>query len=178
VALVGLPNAGKSTLIRRISASRARVADYPFTTLVPNLGVVRHRDRTFTVADIPGLIEGAHDGAGLGLRFLRHVERCRVLVHLVGVDLEPPPAEAYAVIRRELELFDPELARRPEIVVLNKADLLGDQSVRAGEVLCEAIGRPVRVLSGVSGAGVTALLDDLLPFVNTRANSDGWQPPL
>jgi GTP-binding protein len=126
VGLLGFPNVGKSSLISRISAARPKVADYPFTTLVPHLGMVRlSSDRSFVVADIPGLIKGASHGAGLGHKFLRHLERTRALVHLVEVSAEPgrTPLRDYLAIRKELQLYDPELAARPEIVVLNKLDL-------------------------------------------------------
>jgi GTP-binding protein len=132
VGLVGFPNAGKSTLLRRISAARPRVASYPFTTLVPSLGVVERDDRRIVVADIPGLIEGASEGAGLGHQFLRHVERTRVLIHLL--DLEAMLMEGrdlladYDAIRRELDRYRPELLERREIVVLSKADLIHDEA--------------------------------------------------
>jgi GTP-binding protein len=124
VGLLGYPNAGKSTLISRMSAARPRIADYPFTTLVPHLGVVRVGYENYVVADIPGLIEGAADGAGLGHRFLRHLSRTRALLHLVSVspDEDEPPATRYANIRRELRRYDPRLLSRPEIVVLTKTD--------------------------------------------------------
>jgi GTP-binding protein len=125
VGLLGFPNVGKSSLISRISAAKPKVADYPFTTLVPHLGMVRLGERSFVVADVPGLIKGASQGAGLGHKFLRHLERTRVLVHLLEVSLEPgrTPLRDYLAIRKELALYDPELAARPEIVVLNKLDL-------------------------------------------------------
>jgi GTP-binding protein len=163
VGLVGLPNAGKSTLLRRISAAKPRVADYPFTTLFPHLGVVAFDERRFVVADIPGLIEGASDGVGLGDRFLRHVERTRLLVHLLdGAALLDPSrdlAAEYEVIRRELAAYDAALAERRELVFLNKVDLLADRAP------CEALakelaGKGCQVLlgSGVTGEGVAALV--------------------
>ncbi|WP_018982926.1 Obg family GTPase CgtA [Salinimonas chungwhensis] len=132
VGLLGMPNAGKSTFIRSVSAAKPKVADYPFTTLVPNLGVVRqHAQRSFVIADIPGLIEGAADGAGLGIRFLKHLERCRVLLHLV--DLMPvdgsDPAENVRTIIGELEKYSPKLAEKPRWLVFNKVDLLLDDEV-------------------------------------------------
>src|SRR5262249_6032667 len=126
VGIVGFPNVGKSTLISVVSKARPKVADYPFTTLVPNLGVVaRGEERSFVLADIPGIIEGAAEGAGLGHRFLKHIERTRVLLHLVSVDPAAgrEPLHDYDVLLRELERFDPELAKRPMIVALSKLDL-------------------------------------------------------
>src|SRR5262249_38406022 len=127
VGLLGYPNTGKSTFISRISRARPKVADYPFTTLVPNLGVVQYKDGlSFVVADIPGLIEGASEGVGLGLQFLRHVERCRVLVHLLdlsAVDEGRDPLHDYAVLNAELAKHSEALAQRPQVVVANKLDL-------------------------------------------------------
>jgi len=131
VGLVGFPNAGKSTLISRISAARPKIADYPFTTLTPNLGVVRlSGDRSFAVADVPGLIEGAHRGQGLGHQFLRHLERTKVLVHLVDISslTDRDPVSDLDTVRKELELFHPELAAKPQIVAANKIDALDDES--------------------------------------------------
>ena len=166
VGIVGYPNAGKSTLISRISRARPKIADYPFTTLIPNLGVVSWRgERSFVVADIPGLIEGAHEGAGLGHQFLRHVERCRVLVHLVeGANPEPgraPKADLEA-IDRELALYSPELAKKPQIVAVTKIDV--PEAREAGEKLAKLLGRrkkPVKVhlVSAVTGEGLPELLD-------------------
>jgi len=130
VGIIGLPNAGKSTLISVISAARPKIADYPFTTLVPNLGVVKAGDREpFVVADIPGLIAGAHTGAGLGIHFLRHIERTRMLVHLIDASTIDPekPLEAYAAINTELSSYSPDLARKPQIIALNKLDLPGTE---------------------------------------------------
>ena len=130
VGIIGLPNAGKSTLISVISAARPKIADYPFTTLVPNLGVVKAGDREpFVVADIPGLIAGAHTGAGLGIRFLRHIERTRMLVHLIDASAIDPekPLEAYDAINTELSSYSPDLARKPQIIALNKLDLPGTE---------------------------------------------------
>jgi GTP-binding protein len=163
VGLVGFPNAGKSTLISRISAARPKIADYPFTTLTPNLGVVSlSDDRSFVVADVPGLIEGAHRGQGLGHQFLRHLERTKVLVHLVDVSGASgrDPVEDMDVIRRELELFAPALAAKPQIVAANKIDALDDPDrIRAVEQRAAALDLPFFRISGVTGAGVPELLE-------------------
>ncbi len=163
VGLVGLPNAGKSTLLRRISAARPRVAAYPFTTLVPSLGVAEVGERRFVVADLPGLIEGASEGAGLGDRFLRHAERTRVLVHCVDVGavvLEGRDAEAdYETIQRELVAYDPQLLGRTEIIALTKIDLVGDRSELDGlEARLRSRGRLVVRVSSATGEGIPALL--------------------
>ena len=159
VGLLGFPNAGKSTLISRISAARPKIADYPFTTLVPNLGVVDMGEgHSFVVADLPGLIEGAADGAGLGHRFLRHLDRCRVLVHLVAADDEGDPLERMRIIEDELEQYDPELATRTRIVVLSKIDLLSPEEIEERLATFRAEGIDALALSAVSGAGVKPLL--------------------
>jgi GTP-binding protein len=166
VGIVGYPNAGKSTLISRISRARPKIADYPFTTLVPNLGVAAWRDgKSFVVADIPGLIEGAHDGAGLGHQFLRHVERCRVLVHLVeGANPAPgrSPRADFEAINRELALHSPELAKKPQVVAVTKVDV--PEARAAGEKFAKLLGRrkkpiEVHLVSAVTGEGLDALLD-------------------
>ncbi len=162
VGLVGLPNAGKSTLLRRLSAARPRVAAYPFTTLTPSLGVVEVGERRFVVADIPGLIEGASRGVGLGDRFLRHVERTRVLVHLLdagtGLLEERDLLADYEAIRTELGAYDASLAERRELVVLNKIDLIPDRSrLDELEAALRARGRPVLRISGATGEGIDEL---------------------
>jgi GTP-binding protein len=166
--LVGLPNAGKSTLLSRLSRAQPEIADYPFTTKHPNLGLVTvGGERAFVMADLPGLIEGAHSGIGLGHEFLRHVERTRVLVHLV----EPFPAdgsdprENYRVIRRELELHGPDLAAKPEVVALSKSELTGSDEVRRR--LEEAVGRPVLAISAVTGAGLADLVRAVVEVLQT-----------
>jgi GTP-binding protein len=163
VGLVGYPNAGKSTLISRISAARPKIADYPFTTLTPNLGVVSlSDDRSFVVADVPGLIEGAHRGQGLGHQFLRHLERTKVLLHLVDVSSGSgrDPVADMDVIRRELELFAPELAAKPQLVCANKIDALDDEERATSlEKHARDLGLPFFRISGVTGAGVPELLE-------------------
>jgi GTP-binding protein len=165
VGLVGFPNAGKSTLISRISAARPKIADYPFTTLTPNLGVVGlSNDRSFVVADVPGLIEGAHRGQGLGHQFLRHLERTKVLVHVVDVSGASGrrPVDDLDTVRRELELFQPALAAKPQLVAANKIDALGadmDEELRALERHALALKLPFYGISGVTGAGVPELLE-------------------
>jgi GTP-binding protein len=168
VGLLGFPNVGKSSLIARISAARPKIADYPFTTLVPNLGMVRlSGERSLVVADIPGLIEGAHTGAGLGTRFLRHVERTRVLVHLLDATAaegseERSPLRDYDAINKELALFDPELAKRPQVVVLNKLDLPDVQGALK-RLTASFARRKVRLLaiSAATGAGIDVLLEEV-----------------
>ncbi len=163
VGLVGFPNAGKSTLIARISAARPKIADYPFTTLTPNLGVVTlSGDRSFVVADVPGLIEGAHAGHGLGHRFLKHLERTHVLVHLIDVSGASgrDPVQDLDVLRRELALFDADLAAKPQIVAANKIDAASDASlVEPLAARCAELGLPFFRISGVTGEGVPALLE-------------------
>jgi GTPase len=160
--LVGFPNAGKSTLISRISAARPKIADYPFTTLTPNLGVVRLDDyRTFVVADIPGLIEGAHQGAGLGIQFLRHIERTRLLVHLVDISEASgrDPIQDFDIVMRELASFSPELAAKPMLLAASKIDAAQDpERVRALEELARERGLPFLRVSGVTGEGIQPLI--------------------
>lgn len=160
VALVGFPNAGKSTLISRLSAAKPKIADYPFTTLEPNLGVVQVGDSTFVLADIPGLIEGAHEGHGLGMTFLRHIERTRLLVHLVDVsDMSGrDPAHDFDVILDELASFDKELAQKPMIVVATKIDACQDPSrLEAAKAKARQHGMPFCAISNVTGEGLERL---------------------
>ncbi len=161
VGLVGFPNAGKSTLVSRVSAARPKIADYPFTTLEPQLGVVPVADGdSFVIADIPGLIEGAAGGAGLGVQFLRHVERTRMLLHLVDLaDLVMEPEDAVRVIEGELKAFSPVLFAKPRWLVGNKLDALQDEDRRARfEALCRARGQEPIFISGVSGEGIRPLV--------------------
>ena len=184
--LVGLPNAGKSTLLSAVSAAKPKIADYPFTTLHPNLGVVRIGERSFVLADIPGLIEGASEGSGLGDRFLGHVERCKVLVHLID-GIQDDVKAAYTTIRGELSAYSGELADKPEIVVLNKADALDEAAVKAKRRALEKLsGAEVLVASGATGKGVEAVLYRVLGFIDAeragraeavrREAQPGWTP--
>lgn len=177
--LVGLPNAGKSTFLAAVSAARPKIADYPFTTLHPQLGVVRlNATEEFILADIPGLIEGAHEGAGLGDRFLGHVERCAVLLHLVD-GTQSDPAGAYRTIREELAGYGHGLADKPEIVALNKVDAMTPQA-RASRVkaLERACGHPILVISGATGQGVPEALRALMTAVRAaREERAALNPP-
>ena len=179
VGIVGLPNAGKSTLISVVSSARPKIADYPFTTLVPNLGVVKAGNHEpFVMADIPGLIEGAHAGTGLGIRFLRHVERTRLLVHLIdagGIDPENP-LEAFDTVNREMALYSPALARKPQVVALNKLDLTGtEERARAFKA---ALGkrRKVHLVSAATNLGVAQLLADVCRRLDRLAHESAPHP--
>jgi GTP-binding protein len=186
--LVGMPNAGKSTFINAVTNAKAKVGEYPFTTTRPQLGVVRHRDREFVVADIPGLIEGAAEGAGIGDRFLGHIERCQVLLHLVDANV-PDAAAAYRTVRDELENYGAGLTDKIEIVALNKVDMLDDELTEALVAeLAEESGAEVFAMSGASGQGLEAVLDRLIaaidpPEAMTHRADDGgdegdgeWSP--
>lgn len=165
VGLVGFPNAGKSTFLAAVSGAKPKIADYPFTTLHPNLGIARIDDDEMLIADIPGLIEGAHEGVGLGDRFLRHVERCAVLLHLVD-GTEEDVAGRYKAIRKELKLYSKTLAAKHEIVVLNKVDaLLPEEIEEKVKALQKAARRKPLVMSGVARTGTKEVLRKLLPYV-------------
>jgi len=162
VGLVGLPNAGKSTFLNAVSNAKAKVGDYPFTTLHPKLGVVRHKSVDFVLADIPGLIEGAAEGAGVGDRFLGHVERTRILLHLVDSNVEDV-ADAYRTVRGELDAYGAGLEDKIELIALNKCDLIDDELAGAlSAELSAASDAPVFAVSGATGAGVDAVLDALV----------------
>ena len=165
VGLVGFPNAGKSTFLASVSGAKPKIADYPFTTLHPNLGIARIDDDEMLIADIPGLIEGAHEGVGLGDRFLRHVERCAVLLHLVD-GTEEDVAGRYKAIRKELKLYSKTLAAKHEIVVLNKIDaLLPEEVEEKVKALQKAARRKPLTMSGVARTGTKEVLRKLLPYV-------------
>jgi GTP-binding protein len=180
--LVGLPNAGKSTFLNAVSNAKAKVGDYPFTTLHPKLGVVRHKNVDFVLADIPGLIEGAAEGAGVGDRFLGHVERTRVLLHLVDANLEDVAA-AYRTVRNELDAYGEGLADKPEVIALNKCDLIDKElsDALAAELQAES-SAPVFAISGATGAGVDEILDALIDRIGGVRKEDappeeaGWSP--
>jgi len=168
--LVGLPNAGKSTLINKVTNTDAKVGAYPFTTIHPQLGVVRHKGREFVLADIPGLIEGAADGAGIGDRFLGHIERCKILLHLVDATGDDP-VEAWQTVTKELEKYGGGLSEKPQILALNKADLLDDELMAdiAGQ-LRAAGAEHVLPVSGATGAGLDAALDKILEAVGENSS--------
>jgi len=165
IGLIGFPNVGKSTLISRISAARPKVADYPFTTLVPQLGVVQYDHKcSFVVADIPGLIEGASQGAGLGFQFLRHVSRVKALVHILAFDFADTrdPLKDYEIIRQELKAYSKELAKKPEVIVLNKCELTDSKElVQQVKKMAQKKKKKFFAISAVTGEGVSELLDHL-----------------
>jgi GTP-binding protein len=169
VGLAGLPNAGKSTFLAAASAAKPKIADYPFTTLAPNLGIVDlSPEERFVLADIPGLIEGASEGAGLGVRFLGHVERTAVLIHMID-STQTDVVEAWTTVRRELEAYGEELGDKVEIIALNKIDALDESTVEMQrEALAEASGAPVRLISAVSGQGVKEILREAYGLVRAR----------
>jgi GTPase len=180
--LIGLPNAGKSTFLSRVSAAKPKIADYPFTTLAPQLGVVRLGDSEFVLADLPGLIEGAHEGVGLGDKFLGHAERCGAILHLID-GTEENVAQAYKTIRNEVEAYGEGLAEKAEIVALNKCDAIAPADLKKKrKALEKACGRDVYAISGVSGEGVDAILAALWQTIvkvreaAAEARRNAWQP--
>ncbi|HEY8264728.1 MAG TPA: GTPase ObgE [Methyloceanibacter sp.] len=173
--LVGLPNAGKSTFLAAVSAAKPKIADYPFTTLHPNLGVVRIDTTDFVLADIPGLIEGAHEGAGLGDRFLGHVERTAILLHLIDAT-QDDPAEAYQIIRGEIEAYGAGLEDKPEIVALSKADAVPEKEMaKKAKAVAKVAGAKPLVLSAVSGQGMQDALRQIAKEV-VRSRTKGKEP--
>ena len=174
--LVGLPNAGKSTFLSVVTAAKPKIADYPFTTLHPGLGVVRSDGREFVLADIPGLIEGAHEGHGLGDRFLGHVERCRVLLHLVDATCEHA-GQAYGIVRAELEAYGQGLAEKPEIVALSKADALDETALKQQAArLKRAAKRAPLILSSVAGRGIADALRALAAHIPVSRRDEAEKP--
>ena len=180
--LVGLPNAGKSTFINAVTNAKAKVGDYPFTTTRPQLGVARHHNREFVVADIPGLIEGAAEGAGIGDRFLGHIERCRVLLHLVDATVDDP-VDSWGIVREELDAYGAGLTEKPEVLALNKIDAVDEKTIaKLRRKLEKASGCEVMLLSGAGGAGVEAVLDKLVdaigPTIETPVQDEGAADPI
>jgi GTP-binding protein len=174
VGIIGLPNAGKSTLISKISSARPKIADYPFTTLAPNLGIVAAQGRkTFCVADIPGLIRGAHEGAGLGIQFLKHTERTRILIHLIDVSAIDPenPLEQYETVNRELFLYSGKLAEKPQLVVLNKMDI-PDTIESVGRFEAALAGKKVVKISALTGDGLVQLINTIADILD-KLNESG-----
>jgi GTP-binding protein len=169
VAIVGLPNAGKSTLISTISAARPKIADYPFTTLVPNLGVVSLDSETLVVADVPGLIAGAHEGAGLGIRFLKHVERCRVLCHLVDASVEGDAEGDVEVIEREIRAFSDEIAGRPRILVASKMDAAAPGRAKSIAAAAGRRGLAFLEISAATGRGLERLVPAIFAIARGKA---------
>ncbi|PQQ28631.1 Obg family GTPase CgtA [Photorhabdus hindustanensis] len=187
VGMLGMPNAGKSTFIRAVSAAKPKVADYPFTTLVPSLGVVRmDNEQSFVVADIPGLIEGASDGAGLGIRFLKHLERCRVLLHLIDICPidESDPVENARIIVNELQQYSEKLAEKPRWLVFNKVDLLdSEEAKQRAQAIADELGweGDFYMISAINHLGVKALCWDIMEFMKTQprnmSTADGESQP-
>jgi GTP-binding protein len=171
VGLLGLPNAGKSTFLAATTRAKPKIADYPFTTLVPQLGVVYHHEQEFVLADIPGLIEGAHEGHGLGDRFLGHIERCRILLHLIDAT-QDDIVGAYETIRHELQEYDLDLAEKPELIALNKCDaLLDEEIIEKKQIIENHTGKSVVVISAVAKQGVSEVLTTLLSYVRPDEES-------
>jgi GTP-binding protein len=178
VGLVGFPNAGKSTLISRISNARPKIADYPFTTLTPNLGLVRHKGVDFVVADIPGIIEGAHLGAGLGLRFLRHIERTRIVCYLVDASeyADKPPMEQLRILANELASYAGGLVERKQVVIFNKCDLPGAPGrIQDAVAFAERAGYPSYTASGLTGEGLEAVLDHVVRELDEVRDQGGTE---
>ncbi|TAK16522.1 MAG: GTPase ObgE, partial [Rhizorhabdus sp.] len=179
--LVGLPNAGKSTFINAVSNAKAKVGAYPFTTVRPQLGVASHKGREFVVADIPGLIEGAAEGAGIGDRFLGHIERCRVLLHLVDASGDDPVG-GYEIVESELEAYGAGLADKPKVIALNKIDAVEPKLLdKLAKKLAKKAGAEVMLLSGASGEGLPEVLDHIIEILGptpeaVAANDDGAEP--
>ncbi len=173
VGIVGLPNSGKSTFLNRTTNAVAKVGDYPFTTLKPQLGVVSHKQREFVIADIPGLIEGAAEGAGIGDRFLGHVERCSALLHLVDAEGEDP-VEAWRIVRGELDAYGAGLEDKPELIALSRTDLVdAKQVIKLQKKLAKASGSEVYIISAATGDGVEPLIEALFDLIGATATAEG-----
>ena len=179
VGLIGLPNAGKSTLISSVSAAKPKVADYPFTTLNPVLGIASHKSKEITIADIPGLIEGAHDGKGLGDRFLGHVERCSILIHLID-SFSENPFEDWEVIRNEIESYSSDLGEKKEIIALSKVDGMNESDIkRKVRLLQNKTGKEVFPISSVANKGIEEILNKVLSVIQekeTKEDLKKWSP--
>mgnify|MGYP001627408399 CR=1 FL=1 len=176
VGLIGLPNAGKSTLLAAVSNAKPKIASYPFTTLEPMLGVVNVGWERFTLADLPGLVEGASEGYGLGFEFLKHIRRCRVLLHVVSCE-SPDPVTDFELIEGELRAYDPGLAHVVRVVAVTKADLDHAAAARSAEALAAHLGRPVRVISAHDGTGLEPLKEELMALVAAERARAASQPP-
>ena len=176
VGLLGLPNAGKSTLLAAVSNAKPKIASYPFTTLEPMLGVVNVGYERFTLADLPGLVEGASEGYGLGFEFLMHVSRCRVLLHVVD-STSPDPVTDYELIEGEVHAYDPKLDAIPRVIAVTKADLDPEGAERSAQVLSEHLGKPVRVISAVERRGTEELMAELMEMVRAEREKAESQPP-
>jgi GTP-binding protein len=178
VAVIGYPNSGKSTLVAAVSRAHPKIADYPFTTLEPHVGIVERGDERFSICDIPGLVEGAHEGKGLGLKFLRHAERALVFVHLIDLDSGRDPLEDYTRVREELRKFRPDLVERVEVVALNKADAVSEEVVAEAESRMRAEGLDPVVISAKHGSGLEGLLDRLfrlVPQAHAESRQEGFE---
>ena len=173
IGLIGLPNAGKSTLLSCLTHARPKIADYPFTTLYPNLGIATLPDREVLLADIPGLIEGASEGIGLGDRFLKHVERCSVLVHLIDGTIEDV-VQSYKIIRAELKKYNTQLVKKPEVIALNKIDSLSKEEIQQKvSQLKKASRKSVYAISGISGQGLSAMLQAACQYIVKKGEENG-----
>jgi len=170
VGIIGFPNAGKSTFISRVSAAKPKIADYPFTTITPHLGVVKYSDsKSFVIADIPGLISGAHDGLGMGIKFLKHIERTSLLLHIIDISTEPNinAWSNYSAINEELQHYNPELMEKPQIVVLNKIDLpYVKENAKKEVALFKKKGIILHPFSAVTGEGIKEILNRIIKILN------------
>jgi GTP-binding protein len=180
--IVGLPNAGKSTLLSRISQANPKISDYPFTTLNPVLGVVNHSDNTFIVADIPGLIEGAHEGTGLGHKFLSHIERCPMLIHMISLE-EENIQQAYKIIRKEIKRYGNEITKKPELIVLNKSDLMNENDIQEKiKDFSDRIRSKILITSAENYIGIEELKEKVYQLIikqnRKSSKQEKWQPQI